>query len=137
MLKLILTAIACCGLLHGCASDNAEIVAKDGTTISQIKITHNGDTEKSRPYMAGICKGFLLSKHEVQDFFVYADHVNLSKSNDSYDRLPCYASGTALINNQPYHWVIRSGGVGLFTNKNHRFMKICGKGCCSKVSGVC
>lgn len=137
MFKLILTSIICCGLLNSCASDSETIVANDGTTISHIRIAHNGDTEKSRPYMASICKGFLLSKHEIQDFFVYADRVNLGKSNDSYDRLPCYAAGTALINDQPYRWVIRAGGVGIFTNKNKRFMKVCGKGCCSKVSGMC
>ena len=112
-------------------------MAHDGYMISRIKIQENGATISDRPGMTDVCKGFLLSKREVQDFFVDAMHVKDARSDGSYDILPCYASGTAMINNEVYKWTIRSGGIGEFENHNEKFLKVCGKGCCEKFTGIC
>ena len=123
-------------LMTGCSSEKV-IVAEDGNTISSIKIIHNGEVNSARPNMADICKGFLLSKKQVGVFFTRAIYVDGSKYDNSYNILPCYASGTAIVNNKAFHWIIRSGGVGEFNGKTSRFLKICGKGCCDKIPGVC
>lgn len=120
----------------GCSTPHA-VVSDDGYTIAKIRITENGVANKSRPNMADICKGFLLSRNDVRNFFVHAYHVGNDSTDASYDILPCYASGTATINNDAYTWIIRSGGVGEFYNKTNKIVKICGKGCCNKVSGIC
>lgn len=124
------------GLTSACSSEKV-VVADDGNTITAIKFTHNGAAINSRPNMSDICKGFLLSKKQVEEFFTRALYVKQSSADNSYNILPCYASGTALINDQPFNWTIKSGGIGEFTDKKTHFAKICGKGCCEKIPGVC
>lgn len=136
MYKQIFFLFIIVSLLSGCAS-KAAIVAEDGLTISEITIKVNGATSKSRPHMSNICKGFILTKRQVQDFFVYSEHIKDRSSDNSDDILPCYASGSAVINNKPYNWVIRSGGIGDFSDKSDHFTKVCGKGCCDKIPGIC
>jgi hypothetical protein len=123
-------------IISGCSSEKV-IVAEDGNTITSIKIDHNGAVNKARSNMADICKGFLLSKKQVGVFFTQAIYIDGSKYNKSYNILPCYVSGTAIVNSKLFHWIIRSGGVGEFNGKGSRFLKICGKGCCDKIPGVC
>lgn len=135
-LRSVVSLLVTITLLAGCASEKG-VQANDGLTISHITVHTNGATSKSRPNMTNICKGFILSKQDVQQYFVYARHVKVPHSDKSYDILPCYASGTAEINNQAFHWIIHSGGIGEFFNKNSRFVKICGKDCCGKVAGMC
>lgn len=135
-LPLTLSMLLVVNLLSSCASEKATL-ANDGYTISNIDVLINGATSKARPNMADICKGFILSRQQVQDFFVYARHVKDTRSDQSDTILPCYVSGTAIINKYPYHWIIRSGGIGEFYDKNKRFLKICGKGCCDKIAGMC
>lgn len=123
-------------LLTSCASENDSLPGNN-VAITHIQVQIDGATSKSRPNMAVICKGFLLSQNQVRNFFLYSSHAREIHSYDNYNILPCYAKGTALIDKKPYTWIIRSGGVGEFFNTKHHMVKICGQGCCGKVAGVC
>lgn len=123
-------------LLYGC-STHVVSISDDGFTISDIQVMAAGGNEPEHAYTTGICKGFLLSEQQVRAFFVHANYVKDTAPENRYDILPCYSSGTAIINDAPYDWVIRAGGIGEFSNNSHRFVKICGKNCCDKAQGIC
>ena len=123
-------------LLTGC-SPPIEGVSREGLTIADIKIDFKGATDKDQKIITNVCKGFLMSKSQVRDFFVHSAFVKDTSPDNRYGILPCYASGTALINGHSFKWLIRSGGVGEFAGEKHRFIKICGKECCNKVSYIC
>ena len=133
---LQLTVLISCFFMVSCANEQI-VKAQDGLTISHIEVKTIGATDKSRPNMAKICKGFIISRSQVQTFFQYSSHARNINSYKNYNILPCFSSGTALIDNKPFNWIIRSGGVGEFYNQHRHFLKICGKNCCDKVSGVC
>jgi hypothetical protein len=131
-----LTGLVIGALLGGCASQVVSL-SNDGFTITNIHVAAAGGNQPEHAYTAGVCKGFLLSEQQVRDFFVHANYVEDTAPENRYDILPCYSSGTATINSAPYEWVIRAGGIGEFTSEHYRFVKICGKNCCSKVQGIC
>lgn len=120
----------------GCASEQP-VISNDGFSISRIKIKTNGAASTSRPDMADVCKGFLLSRQQVLNFFINANHVKDNSTGNNDVILPCYVSGSAIINNEPYKWTIRSGGIGEFSSKTKKIIKVCGKDCCKKIPGVC
>lgn len=105
--------------------------------ISHIKVEVRGKQAEDRPTMISVCKGFSLSEKQVLDFFAHAASITELDPNSRYNILPCYSSGTANINNEKYNWTIRSGGIGEFFNDREKFIKICGKKCCSKVTNIC
>lgn len=129
---LVLVAI----LLGGCGSP-APVQNAQGLAITRIKVEQRGKNEDNRPNMMGICKGFLLTENQVREFFDSSSFLREAEPSARYNILPCYSSGSALINDKPYQWVIRAGGVGEFYNDSDRFVKICGKNCCSKLPGIC
>lgn len=137
-LKCIGSAIAfiILSLLTGCSSEKP-VIAKDGNIISYIHININGAANASRPDMIDTCKGFLLSKSQITSFFVYSYPVKDSSTAKKSSILPCYVSGTAIINDLPYTWKIRAGGIGEFINKSRKLTKVCGQQCCEKIPGVC
>lgn len=106
-------------------------------TMSHVSVEERGKNLDARPNMVSVCKGFLLSDKQVLDFFEHAYYIKENTPDDPYKRLPCFSSGTAMINNDEYHWIIRAGGIGEFFNDTSRFVKICGKHCCDKVPGIC
>jgi hypothetical protein len=122
--------------LTACAHEDP-VVSNDGFAISNIQIKLNGATISSRPNMIDVCKGFILTRQQVQDYFVLATLANLNADDSSFNILPCFVSGTAQINNAPYKWTIHAGGLAEFETKTDKFMKICGKNCCTKIAGVC
>ncbi len=123
-------------VISGCVSP-APVPNAQGLAIANIKVEQRGKYEDNRPSMMGICKGFLLSENQVREFFDHSSYLRDDESRARYTILPCYSSGTATINAEPYHWVIRAGGVGEFYNENDRFIKICGKTCCNKLPSIC
>ena len=132
----ILPSMCLLMLIAGCSVEPA-VVSNDGFAITDINIKINGAANETRPNMIDVCKGFILSRQQVQDFFVHAIYIKDPQPDDNYDILPCYTSGTAKINSDSYKWIIRSGGIGEFFNKKNKLIKICGKDCCSKVAGIC
>jgi hypothetical protein len=122
--------------LTACAHEDL-VVSNDGLAISNVQIKLNGATISSRPNMIDVCKGFILTRQQVQDYFVFATLAKLNTDDSSFNILPCFVSGSALINNTPYKWTIHAGGIAEFETKTGKFMKICGKRCCAKISGVC
>ena len=130
----VLSIIA--SIMLGCSA-GPTAMDEQQRVISQIKVEVHGKQIESRPTMTSVCKGFVLSEKQVRDFFAHAASINEPESNSRYDILPCYSSGTAKINNQKYNWTIRSGGVGEFYNDKDKFIKICGKNCCHKVTHIC
>jgi len=137
-IKGTISVIVYCMLLFvGACSSGQPLIANDGNTISDVRIKISGAASDSRPDMSDICKGFILSRKQVKDFFINATPVKDTSTENKFNILPCYVSGTATINNNKYSWSIRSGGIGEFFAKNMKIIKVCGKGCCSKVSGIC
>ena len=132
----LMTTLVIATLLGGCSSQIVS-VSKDGSTIANIHVVAAGGNQPEQFYTANVCKGFLLTEQQVRDFFVYANYIDDTSADNRYDILPCYSSGTATINNTQYEWTIRAGGIGEFTSAHNRFVKICGKNCCSKVQGIC
>jgi len=132
LLTLLLIAV----LSGGCSTQQVNTPNTD-MHFTNIAININGATNKLRPGMVNICKGFILSKQQVINFLTYATHVNWSLYDKSYDILPCYSSGHITLNNRRYSWVIRSGGIGELHSKRDKFIKVCGKLCCTKVKGIC
>lgn len=132
----IFLALLSGGLLGGCGSDLL-LKTPDGMTLSRFEIAVNGAAIKSRPEMVDICKGFLLSKKTFAEFFTDATYVKKDNPAEEFGILPCYASGTVDINNKPYKWVIHSGGIAEFSNKDKEFLKVCSKDCCEKITGMC
>lgn len=122
--------------LQGC-SVPIEGVAQNGFTIANITVGKSLSTKTPAENITTVCKGFLLSKSQVRDFFVHAAYIKDTDKSNNYDILPCYSSGTALINDEEYKWTIRAGGVGEFYSEKNKFIKICGKNCCDKVSYIC
>lgn len=123
-------------LLTACA-DEQPIMSNDGSAISHIQIKINGAAIASRPNMIDTCKGFILTKQQIIDFFINSNRAKINTDDEDFDILPCYASGTAVINNDTYKWKIHSGGIAEFISKSNRFLKICGKDCCVKTAGIC
>lgn len=121
-------------LVAACSSG---IVGDPDKPISLITVQHEGATNPDRPAMTSICKGFYLSGKEVNDFYLNASLVTEPSETSVYNMLPCYAKGTAAINGKLYDWTIRAGGVGIFSYKEEKFIKICGIKCCDKVPGIC
>lgn len=105
--------------------------------ISHIDVVYRGKNLDNRPQMASVCKGFFLSDKQVKAFYYNAARINEKEPGKKYEILPCYSTGTAYIYGVKYNWVIRAGGVGEFYNDKDRFIKICGKKCCSKVKRIC
>ncbi len=123
-------------MISGCGIP-IEGISPEGRTIARINVDLKGAALSGQQNMTTVCKGFLLSHAQVRDFFIYAAYIKDADPENRYDILPCYSSGTALIDNIEYKWIIRAGGVGEFTSKDHKFIKICGKNCCHKVSYIC
>jgi len=132
----IILVLSVSSLLCSCGSDPL-LITPNGMTLSRLNIRVNGATIKSRPDMADICKGFLLSKKSFAEFFTNAAYVKKDSPAEEFGILPCYASGTVHINDNEYKWVIHSGGIGEFSNKDRQFLKVCGKDCCEKIAGMC
>lgn len=123
-------------VVSGCAGQTPTPNAQ-GFAIANIEVEQRGRYADNRPTMMGICKGFLLKEYQVREFFDLSSLVRETAPAARYTILPCYSSGTATINGELYHWVIRAGGVGEFYNENDRFVKICGKSCCNKLPSIC
>jgi hypothetical protein len=137
-MKQLICVVVMTLLSGGCTAPVPVLVPDTPTlAIAAIKVQQRGKNEDNRPNMMGICKGFLLTETQVRDFFNYSAFIKEPESPSRHEILPCYSSGTAMINDKLYHWVIRAGGIGEFHNDNDRFTKICGKACCSKVPGIC
>jgi len=134
LLKLLVILLTI--IMSGCGSDPL-VTTPDGFSVSDLEIKTNGAAIKSRPDMIDICKGFLMTEKQFSDFFRYATFVKKKNPDNEFDILPCFVKGTAYINGTPYKWIIRSGGIGEFTSKDRHFLKICGKGCCEKIAGMC
>lgn len=122
--------------LAGCSSGIVTL-SDDGFAITDISVMAADGIQPEHAYTAGVCKGFLLSEQQVRNFFKHASYVGETTPDNHYDILPCYSYGTATINDASYEWVIRAGGIGEFTSAHYRFVKICGKNCCSEVEGIC
>lgn len=120
----------------GCATDIAGHAA-DGRKISRIKIHPVSKHLAQDPERVAQCKGFILSKNQVRDFFVHALKIEEGGGSKYYSALPCSVTGIATIDDRKYEWTIRAGGVGEFYSGRDRFAMICGQGCCKKVPSVC
>jgi hypothetical protein len=123
--------------LLGCSTPDVVTLDEHQLGISSITIEQLGKPLADRPTMVSVCSGFLLSENQVRDFFKYANYIKESTPSPYYQKLPCYSSGTAKINEQTYQWVIHAGGIGEFYNDTDRFVKVCGKNCCNKVANIC
>lgn len=121
-------------MVTGCSTD---IIGDPDKPISLITVIQEGKNNDNRPNMTTVCKGFYLTPGEVNDFYINASLVKETKDSNKYNILPCYARGTAAISGKLYNWTIRSGGVGIFSNENDYFVKICGINCCKKIPGIC
>ncbi|MBI3560597.1 MAG: hypothetical protein HY080_02625 [Gammaproteobacteria bacterium] len=124
-------------LLLGCSSAPPLFTDEHPFTISHIHVELLGKNLENQPALVNVCQGFILTEKQIHDFFVYASYIKDTNPSPYYDRLPCYSSGTALINDRKYQWIIRAGGIGEFYNDKDRFLKVCGKNCCTKVASVC
>lgn len=105
--------------------------------ISSIDINKQGISPKNRPEMASTCKGFILTKKQVMDFYNNSTPIYNEMVSKKYNILPCYSEGTAYLHGIKYQWRIRSGGFGEFYNEKKRIFKVCGENCCKKVIGIC
>jgi len=121
-------------MVPGCSTG---IIGDPDKPISVITVIQEGKNNDNRPNMTTVCKGFYLTSREVYEFYLNASLVKEAGNNNKYNILPCYSSGTAAINGKLYNWTIRSGGVGIFSNENDYFVKICGINCCKKTPGIC
>jgi len=128
---IITTSLFLLFFLNSCSSIDKNI------PISHVKIKQQGMHQNDRPKMANTCKGFILTEQQVLDFYIYSSLVNENLLSNKYKILPCYISGTAYIYGELFSWRIRSGGIGEFFNDNKRFLKVCGKNCCKKATGIC
>jgi hypothetical protein len=116
---------------------SSSIVGDPSKPISLITVKQDGASNPDRPAMTSICKGFYLSSEEVRDFYINASLLKDPADPEKYKILPCYAHGTAAIGGKLYDWTIRAGGIGVFTYKEEKLIKICGIKCCDKVPGIC
>lgn len=123
-------------VLLACSSE-IPVTAQDGNSISFIKIKLNGAANADRPDMIDTCKGFLLTKTQISDFFIHSSPVKDQITVNSFSILPCYVSGTAIINQNTAKWIIRSGGIGDFHTQNKEMIRVCGQTCCEKLPGIC
>ncbi|MDH5776649.1 MAG: hypothetical protein OEZ33_00450 [Gammaproteobacteria bacterium] len=139
----ILLAMATTLFLLSCAStdtsesDDNPLFQKMIIELSDVEFKKQGISPEGRPYMANICKGFILSEDIVRDFFVHSERVSEAEASERYKTLPCYSVGTAQIKSEKYNWIIRAGGIGEFYNKDNKFYKVCGKECCKKNQVLC
>lgn len=126
-------------IIFSISSCTSSIVGDPNKPISFITVKTEGKNKQDRPQMATVCKGFFLSPHKVTDFYLHATRIKTDQQDEpgKYDILPCYSSGTAAIKGKLYNWIIRAGGIGEFYIEDDRFIKVCGKGCCDKVPGIC
>lgn len=136
-LHYIPTCLVFIAMLACSCTTEQEVIVKGGITLSGINILINGATIETRPDMIDTCKGFLLTKQQVREFFAIANSVKDNSTGNEYNILPCFVSGSATINKDNYKWTIRSGGIGKFSGKNNIIIKVCGKECCKRLPGVC
>ena len=61
------------------------------------------------------CSGFTLSKNAAETFFEQAKPISVEKLHNSYDFLPCYTRGKALMGKEQCLWEIRAGNTGELT----------------------
>lgn len=120
-----------------CTACASGIVGDPDKPISIINVVQEGKYNHGRPGMAEVCKGFYLSVQEVNEFYTNSELVSDIENKEVYKILPCYTQGTAAIRGKLYKWTIRAGGIGEFYNDNDHFVKVCGKKCCQKLSGIC
>ncbi|MBI1425483.1 MAG: hypothetical protein GC149_18765 [Gammaproteobacteria bacterium] len=136
----LFSATLCAGvflvLLSACSSD-AVVKLKDNTRLSDIAINLNGAAIESRPDMVEVCKGFILSRSQIIEYYAHSTLVDDKTAYLKHNILPCYAAGSAVINDSRYKWKIYAGGIGEFTSDSKRFLKVCGKDCCQKMPDVC
>ena len=136
ILRRIALYILIASLAAGCA-EQVVAISKYGFSIADVNVKTSGTSDDKKPEIMEICKGLILSEQQVREFFVYAEYIKDTDPINRYNILPCYSSGTARINGEKYQWMIRAGGVGEFFNDKNKFIQICGKNCCDKVSGIC
>ena len=118
-------------------SSGTVVRLNDNTKISNITINLNGAAIETRPDMIETCKGFILSRSQIIDYYAHSTLVDDKTTYSKHNILPCYVSGSAIINEIRYKWKIYAGGIGEFTSDTKRFLKICGKDCCQNIPDVC
>ena len=59
------------------------------------------------------CSDFDMTEAQVEDFFRRSTVISFKTLHDQYDYLPCYVSGSAIINDKTCDWEVRAGGIGI------------------------
>ena len=112
-------------------------VKNNSVTIDNIKILTQGNSIEDSDDMREVCKSFKLTKKQVLLYYLESKDSTEQEIHDSYNILPCNSTGTIIINNKKYSWIIRAGGVGTFYNKNKIILRVCDKKCCNTTKGIC
>ena len=123
-------------LVNGCTTSRLNEPGQD-IQIGSIRVDPTSTRVDGSTEMITRCSGFILSEKEVRNFLTHASRTKDDSPEKHYRILPCSATGTAIINNGKYNWVIRAGGVGEVSSGKDRYIAVCGKKCCGKVPGVC
>ena len=123
-------------LVSGCSSTPLN-EAGEALVIKKIHIDPTSKHSDGSTEMINRCSGFILSETEVRDFLTYASRIKNEGPGKYYLKLPCSATGSAVINGKKYNWVVRAGGVGELESGTEKLIAVCGKKCCGKVPGVC
>jgi len=121
-------------MLGSCVSTRDQ---NDRVVINNIEILTQGNSIEDTDDMREICKPFKLTKKQVLLYYLESKDSTEQEIHDSYNILPCNSTGTIIINNKIFSWIIRAGGVGTFYNKNKVILRVCDEKCCNKIKGIC
>jgi hypothetical protein len=96
---LILSVTVSCG-------NNSTERENQSLFFEKIAITGKGSDE-----MNAFCKDFSLTTRQAETFFEKSKQIDIKTFHDQYDYLPCYVTGTAVLEGNQCGWEIRAGGT--------------------------
>ena len=71
------------------------------------------------------CKGFSLTKSQVENYFLEANIISIEKIHTEYDVLPCFVYGSGQLNGEVCEWQINAGGTGHINCDSHSLLTGC------------
>jgi hypothetical protein len=123
---LVLTVVACSGP-----------VEVKNESASEVRITSQGNSLQDSDAMRSVCSDFQLTKEQVLTYYRESRPSTEAEIHDSFNILPCYSSGSILIDGEQFQWIIRAGGVGEFFNEQKKILRVCEGRCCRLTKGIC
>lgn len=123
-------------MLTGFSCSNGETDVTNSLTDT-VKIHIQGNSLEGSDDMRALCQQFTLTKKQVADYYRTSRSVTEREAHADHPILPCYSTGTIVIDQEEFSWIIRAGGVGNFVGKTKQSVRVCDEECCTQIRTIC